>query len=198
VAAARLAVAHGDVILLDDGFQYRQLDRRCDIVLVPAAGTGNGHLIPAGPLREPLAALERADLIVRTGPGPETPLALKQRPWHWQTRIARLEDAMQGSAPEPRHVAAVSAIARPERFHDDLARHGCIVDAVRVFPDHHRYSRRDIEQLLALPTPVVVTAKDAVKLAPLWPRKRALWIARQEAEAEAGLLDAVLERLPGP
>jgi tetraacyldisaccharide 4'-kinase len=196
VSAAAMALQYGNVILLDDGFQYRQLARNLDIVLVPSVGVGNGRLIPAGPLREPLAAMERADLVVRTGLGPVAPLALAQRQWQWLTRIARLEDAMQTGAAEPKHVAAVSAIARPQRFHDDLARHGCLVDAVRVFPDHHRYSRRDIEQLLALPTPVVVTAKDAVKLAPLWPRGRALWIARQEAEAEKGLLEAIVARLP--
>jgi len=196
VAGAAMAAHYGDLILLDDGFQYRQLARDLDIVLVPTAGVGNGHLLPAGPLREPLAALERADLVVRTGSGPVAPLALAQRQWHWQARIARLDDAMRTGAAEPGHVAAVSAIARPERFHDDLARHGCTVDMVRVFPDHHRYSRRDIEQLLALPTPVVVTAKDAVKLVPLWPRERALWIARQQAEAEAGLIEAIVAQLP--
>ena len=196
VAGAAMAAHYGDLILLDDGFQYRQLARDLDIVLVPTAGVGNGHLLPAGPLREPLAALERADLVVRTGSGPVAPLALAQRQWHWQARIARLDDAMRTGAAEPGHVAAVSAIARPERFHDDLARHGCTVDMVRVFPDHHRYSRRDIEQLLALPTPVVVTAKDAVKLVPLWPRERALWIARQQAEAEAGMIEAIVAQLP--
>jgi tetraacyldisaccharide 4'-kinase len=196
VAGAVMAADYGDTILLDDGFQYRQLARNLDIVLVPAAGTGNGHLLPAGPMREPLTALDRADLIVRTGPGTVMPLALAQHQWHWQAHIARLEDAMQTGATEPRHVTAVSAIARPERFHDDLARHGCTIDAVRVFPDHHRFRRHDIEQLLALPTPVVVTAKDAVKLVPLWPRERALWIARQQAEAEAGLIEAIVERLP--
>ncbi len=198
VAAATLAAPHGDVIVLDDGFQYRQLGRACDIVLVPAAGLGNGALIPAGPMREPATALARADLVVRTGPDPLTPLALVQRQWRWQASICRLEDAMGTGEPAPRHVAAVSAIARPARFHDDLARYGCAVDAVRAFPDHHRYSDRDVAMLLALATPVVVTAKDVVKLAPLWPPGRPLWIARQQAEAENGLLAAILQRLPGP
>jgi tetraacyldisaccharide 4'-kinase len=198
VAAAGMAADHGNIIVLDDGFQYRQLGHTCDIVLVPAAGLGNGALIPAGPMREPAASLARADLVVRTGPDPLAPLALVQRPWRWQARIHHLEDAMRTGEPEPRHVAAVSAIARPSRFHDDLARHGCTVDAVRAFPDHHRYGHRDVAMLLALACPVATTAKDAVKLAPLWPRERPLWIARQQAEAEDGLLPAILQRLPGP
>lgn len=198
VAAASMAARYGDVIVLDDGFQYRQLARICDIVLVPSAGLGNGDLIPAGPLREPISALARADLVVRTGPDPLSPLDTKQRPWRWQATIDRLEDAMGTGMPAPAHVAAVSAIARPQRFHDDLARHGCTVDAVRAFPDHHRYTDHDVAMLLALSAPVVTTAKDAVKLAPLWPRDRPLWIARQRAEAEAGLLAAILQRLPGP
>ena len=186
------------VILLDDGFQYRQLGRACDIVLVPTAGLGNRALIPAGPMREPAAALARADLVVRTGPDPLATLATDQRQWRWQARIIRLQDAMGTGAPAPRHVSAVSAIARPTRFHDDLARYGCTVDAARAFPDHHRYTGRDVAMLLALAAPVVTTAKDAVKLAPLWPASRPLWIARQQAEAEDGLLAAILQRLPGP
>lgn len=198
VASAAMAQRYGNVIVLDDGFQYRQLARQCDIVLVPATGLGNGRLIPAGPLREPLAALRRADLIVRTGAGAQVPLTTEQRQWQWLTRISRLEDAMHTGTPEPRHVAAVSAIAHPQRFHDDLSRHGCVIDTLRVFPDHHRYSRQDVTHLLALLTPIVITAKDAVKLAPLWPRDRPLWVARQEAEAEPGLFEAIHERLPGP
>ena len=198
VAAATMAAQHGDVILLDDGFQYRQLGRACDIVLVPTAGLGNRALIPAGPMREPAAALARADLVVRTGPDPLATLATDQRQWRWQARIIRLQDAMGTGAPAPRHVSAVSAIARPTRFHDDLARYGCTVDAARAFPDHHRYTGRDVAMLLALAAPVVTTAKDAVKLAPLWPASRPLWIARQQAEAEDGLLAAILQRLPGP
>ena len=197
VTGAAMAAKHGDVIVLDDGFQYRQLDRACAFVLVPASGLGNGELIPAGPLREPLPALARADLVVRSGPDPLAPLATKQRQWRWQARIARLEDAMRTGEAEPGHVTAVSAIARPRRFHDDLARYGCTLDAVRTFPDHHRYGERDAAMLLALASPVVTTAKDAVKLAPLWPAGRPLWIARQQAEAEEGLLAAILGRLPG-
>lgn len=194
VAAAAMAAQYGNVILLDDGFQYRQLDRDCDIVLLPAEGLGNKHLIPAGPMREPLAALDRADLVVRTGPDPAL-LPSKQHQWKWLTHITRLEDGTGNRKASPKHVAAVSAIARPERFHDDLARYGCTIDAVRVFPDHHRYTVKDVARILALPAPVVVTAKDAVKLLPLWPRNQPLWIARQEADADSGLLDAILDLL---
>ena len=194
VAGAQLAATHGDILILDDGFQYRQLKRCCDIVLVPAAGVGNGHLIPAGPLREPLTALSRADLIVRSGQGDAEPLAGK-REWRWQAMPQGMRDVMESGAERPERVYAVAAIARPERFFDDLAALGLTLEGKRCYPDHYGYREREVAELAALGAPIAVTAKDAVKLAPLWPSGQPLWVLDQAGEGEAGLVEAILAKV---
>ena len=194
--ASRMAAGLGNVIILDDGFQYRQLGRCCDIVLIPAEGVGNGQLIPAGPLREPIEALKRADIIVRTGNDDARPLQQEKPEWHWQTRTAGLRDAMHTGAGVPTVCMAATGIARPKRFLDDLHASGLIVDQSRLFPDHYRFGREDVATLLAASLPVVVTGKDAVKLAPLWPADVPLWILEQEPVEAMDLLENILDRLP--
>jgi len=171
--------------------QYRQLQRDCDIVLVPATGVGNGHEIPAGPLREPLSALARVDIIVRTGDGPADPLGYG-REWPWRTVSRGLEQISGPPSPTPARVLAMSAIARAGRFVRSLEEEGCEVTGHLRFPDHYAYSAADVHKALASGLDVAVTAKDAVKLRSLWPENRPLWLLRQEGEDTPGLLDAIL------
>ncbi len=191
VSGARLAAGCGDVIVLDDGFQYRQLARDCDIVLVPAEGVGNGHLLPAGPLREPVSALGRADLIVRTGKGPATPLG-DGREWRWQPHPGQPEQISGPKTPPPDHALAVCGIARPERFTTTLETQGIHVSQTLSFPDHHRYTPKDVERMLAFRLPVIVTGKDAVKLRRLWPENVPLWVLPLRSEGEQGLPDVIV------
>ncbi|MDX8407228.1 MAG: tetraacyldisaccharide 4'-kinase, partial [Mariprofundaceae bacterium] len=93
IQATAMATHLGDLMILDDGFQYRQLKRACDIVLIPAEGIGNGHLIPAGPMREPASALQRADIIVRSGTDNAEPLT-SAKEWRWQALAGPLTDVM--------------------------------------------------------------------------------------------------------
>jgi tetraacyldisaccharide 4'-kinase len=194
VAGSRLAAEHGDVIILDDGFQYRHLHRVCDIVLIPTEGVGNGHIIPAGPLREPTSALSHADIVVRTGKAASKALS-SGREWNWSARPMALRDAKQTGATQPDSVFAAAGIARPQRFFDDLTSLGLNVTNTRSFPDHYRFSPQDVEALIATGEAVAVTAKDAVKLAPQWPENRPLWVLDQQGMAESGLLEAILEQL---
>jgi len=199
IAGSRLAAGLGDLLILDDGFQYRQLGRCCDIVLVPAEGIGNGHQIPAGPLREPVAALLRADLIIRTSNRPQQqsqPVSAGKE-WRWLARAGELLDMHQTGEVVPVQICAATAIARPQRFFDDLKAKGITLRSMKTWPDHYRFSNQDVLDLLAMNMPVVVTAKDAVKLLPLWPAERALWAVPQHGEAETGLLDAIIRHLPG-
>ncbi len=191
--ARRIAESgRGDLIVLDDGFQYRHLARCCDVVLVPAEGVGNGAMIPAGPLREPLSALARADVVVRTSSDAcfDPPSALGPwREWRWSALADRWRDWNNGDAPAPAPgdaVQAITSIARPERFTRSLSALGLHVQALYAFADHHRYRLADIERLSRLPMPVT-TAKDAVKLQSLWPGERALWVLEQSYRAEDGL-----------
>ncbi len=199
IAGSQLASGMGDIIMLDDGFQYRHLGRCMDIVLVPAEGVGNGHQIPAGPLREPLAALQRADMIVRTGSQAALdvcrPLSAATE-WHWVRAPAELVDAMGLCAQLPHTVFAVTSIARPERFFDDLTATGLTLAGRKSYPDHHRFSDHDVGDLLSLHAHIAVTAKDAVKLTPQWPADRPLWLLPLSAPAQPELINTIVQYLP--
>jgi len=191
---ARMAGEHGDIIILDDGFQYRQLQRTCDIVLIPAEGIGNGFLIPAGPLREPPESLARADLIVRTGMAEATQPLGGRREWSWRAVEGGLLQ-LNGRKEAPHKAVAITAIARPERFLASLEKLGIEVAATHIFPDHHRFSSADIAPVLDSGLPGVCTAKDAVKLTAIWPDSTPLWVLEQRPEAEEGLFEAILESI---
>ncbi len=194
VAACRMAEDHGNIIILDDGFQYRQLARVCDIVLVPAAGIGNGALLPAGPLREPVAGLARADIIVRTGDGPAVPLT-GQAEWRWHAGPGRLLQVAGSTAPPPETAIAACAIARPERFFTSLRAKGVELHAVHVFRDHHGFTTSDVNRLVRPGMPVVVTAKDAVKLRDRWCSDVPLWQLEQQLPAAEDLLEAIVKTI---
>lgn len=195
VLAASMAAEKGNIILLDDGFQYRQLHRLCDIVLVPDEGVGNGYLLPAGPLREPVHTLSRADIIVRSGAQHSTPLS-PQYEWQWSAQSKHIKDWNQQSSrmlSPTQHIHAVSSIARPKRFLNDLIALGFTIDKHHHFPDHYAYQAQDIKHLSTSHHPIVTTAKDAVKLLPLWPKHKNLWVLEQQASAEHGLAQAILK-----
>lgn len=194
VTASRMAAEYGDIILLDDGFQYRQLQRQCDIVLIPDEGLGNGYLLPAGPLRELPEALNRADIIVRTGTASHKSLT-HHKEWHWHTKPQPLNDWQQCHGVAPESVIAVSAIARPQRFTQSLQELGIHVEYSHFFPDHHAFTEHDLRDIWKQKAAIAVTAKDAVKLLPIWPEKRPLWVLEQGFEGEHGLIEAILAAL---
>ncbi|MDQ6965880.1 MAG: tetraacyldisaccharide 4'-kinase, partial [Mariprofundaceae bacterium] len=146
VGGCRLAAELGDVIVLDDGFQYLQLKRNCDIVLIPDVGLGNGQLLPAGPLREPLDALQRADLLVRTGSENAEPLS-KHREWRWQVKIKDIRPFSGGDIPDTEDWLALAGIARADRFFSAAAER-VHISRQMGFPDHHRYTVEDVERIL--------------------------------------------------
>ena len=201
VQGAMMAAEHGDIIVLDDGFQYRQLHRDCDIVLIPDTGIGNAHLIPAGPLREKPSSLERADIVIRSGQQPSLqsiPAISPHKEWLWHTHNPHLCDWMKCAQGKPTHVHAICAIARPERFLHSLQQASLTVDKHDFFPDHYTFSQQDIANFLVLDNTPVFTAKDAVKIKPYWPSNRPLWVLQQDAIAEAGLLQQILAYLKEP
>ncbi|MCP9927405.1 tetraacyldisaccharide 4'-kinase [Cyanobium sp. CH-040] len=180
VASARRALEAGaDLLLLDDGLQHWRLARDCDVsVLDGQRRLGNGLLFPAGPLREPPAALARADLLVLTGMEPE-PGALAGLPWPaerpWFGIQGRL--ALPAGLRE-RPLLAFCGIGLPEKFFAALRQEGCRLVGCEAFPDHHPYARTDVERLLTLAraqqnATLVTTAKDWQRLVPLLePRER--------------------------
>jgi tetraacyldisaccharide 4'-kinase len=151
--------------VLDDGFQHRQLYREVDIVLVNAEDLAD-HVLPAGNLREPLAALRRASVFaVEAGDGAALQqlrgLGLKQPIW----RFRREMEVPEVAGP----VVAFCGIARPEQFFAGLEASGIVLAARKSFGDHHRFMAQDGELLLELvrqnkATALVTTEKDRVRL----------------------------------
>lgn len=170
-AGAAAAVAAGAaVIVMDDGMQNTALVHDWDIIVVDGGyGFGNGLLLPAGPLREPIAAgVARARFAIIIGAdrcdavaalGPDIPVL-----------AARLEADVAGDDWAGRHVLAFAGIGRPAKFFDSLRELGAtLVDEV-AFPDHHPYTAAEIAALRdrarAAAATLVTTEKDLVRLPP--------------------------------
>jgi tetraacyldisaccharide 4'-kinase len=154
------------VHLLDDGFQHRQLARDLDIVVMHRTDLQQ-RLLPAGRLREPLAALRRAGVVVlrQEDAELESTLQVHTRP---ECRFWRVRRMVALPSPVERAVA-FCAVARPAEFFAGLAAAGAGVAEQMRFRDHHPYTLADIDRLAELGRRVgcdafVTTAKDEVKL----------------------------------
>jgi tetraacyldisaccharide 4'-kinase len=156
------------VHLLDDGFQHRHLFRDVDVLLVNREDWSD-HLLPAGNLREPLDAVERATVLAI--PAEDHEFEQELREWGWNGPLWRLRRRMQVPEVE-RPVAAFCGIARPEQFFAGLQQRGVRIACRRAFADHHRYTKGDLEKLLvdarkAGAGTFITTEKDRVRLGSL-------------------------------
>jgi tetraacyldisaccharide 4'-kinase len=210
--AGRARDAGADCVILDDGFQHRRIARVSDWVLVAAERWRDDlRLLPAGPLREPVDALGRANVLVVTrkttsredaqkianGLGarfPQLGLAL------CHLSLEALVDARTGerrplSWLTERRIVATAAVGEPGAFFAQLTAAGARVEG-HPYRDHHAFDAADAAKLAAAADRregLVCTLKDAVKLAPLWPPAAApLLYVSQIAVIERG--HAVLER----
>ena len=212
VAAAMAAGA--DCVVLDDAFQHRRIARQADWVLVAAEHwRGAARLLPAGPLREPVAALARASVVLVTrktasrAQADEIAAELAAKVPSGASAVvhlapAMLIDAMTGHAMPlavlgGQRVVAVAGVAGSDTFFAQLRLLGAETLAL-PFRDHHRFTAVDalrIQRLAQGRAGVVCTLKDAVKLAPLWRGADAsLWYVSQATTVERGQasLDASL------
>jgi tetraacyldisaccharide 4'-kinase len=194
----RLACAQlgADALILDDGFQHRRVQRDCDIVLVHArTPLGGWGVFPRGPMREPIEALSRADVIVLTKADEAFELlgALEERVRSLAPEAsvitalhapATLKDASTGTLDDPKRLEGLrlgllSSIGDPFGFESTVRRLQGNVAWHWAFPDHHAY---DFAHWAAIaqrvqetrPHAVVTTEKDWVRLAPL-AESRAAW-----------------------
>lgn len=208
VAVARAALSahpHLDMLVSDDGLQHLRLPRVAQVVVFDDRGTGNGWLLPAGPLREPLAqrrpprtvVLYNATRASTLWPGH---LAAKRlaglvllADW-WAGQAASLS-CLAVLARNKTRVTAAAGVAQPERFFDMLRAAGLEIIALPL-PDHHAY--------VTLPWPadaadVIVTEKDAVKLRPevlAVSGATRVWVAPLDFSADAAFDAALLALLP--
>lgn len=210
-----------EVVILDDAFQHRGLARDLDIVLLDANATPSDYRIfPSGALRESLAALKRADLVVWTR------VNLRPPPQELRERVAamgipQIQSHMQvggqlvavggGEAVSPEElpgegVLAFCGIADPHGFYGALMSLGLEPESVRYYPDHHRYSEEDLADLSELTEDdrlvVITTEKDAVKLTPEFVAAHRVYAVRIEfslAGPDLETFEALLARhLPLP
>jgi tetraacyldisaccharide 4'-kinase len=200
VAAARALVEAGcDVIVCDDGLQHYRLARDIEIEVLDATRRhGNGKLLPAGPLREPVARAARCHFHVlnlsSTVGAAEAATAFGEWPMHL---VADRALPLVGGRALPldgfagQRVHAVAGIGDPERFFAMLrARDIAIVP--HAFPDHHRYTAADFA--FGSDLPVLMTEKDAVKAAAFaTPRFHSVPI---RAELPEAFWIALLDRIP--
>jgi tetraacyldisaccharide 4'-kinase len=176
-----------DVHILDDGFQHIDLARQLDVLVTTVGEIPNGRVIPLGRLREPMDAAARAHILVVTD---ATAGAASAEAWTLgisQSCGSRraLGDPVgigdqgsgigdQGSGIGDQGVLAVAGIAHPERFVHSLRDAGWNVVDSMTFPDHHRYSTKDLEAIRSKlarsgASAVFTTDKDAVRFGSLSP-----------------------------
>ena len=177
---------HIDTLIMDDGYQHMALRRETNILVLDAgAPFGNGHLLPRGRLREPLSAMARATAVLVTRASQAARLddlkaavrAVAPTVPIWVTDFAPGavvqvggSSTMEPSALKGERVLAVSGIGNPASFRKLLEAAGAVVADYCVFPDHHAYSREDVQKVRQAAEHlgvdrIVTTEKDAVKLA---------------------------------
>ncbi|MEJ2307686.1 MAG: tetraacyldisaccharide 4'-kinase [Gammaproteobacteria bacterium] len=191
VDAAKALVQHArcDVILSDDGLQHYALGRDIEIVVIDGERRfGNGLLLPAGPLREGVGRLRRADFIIINGNCSDNEHCMQQMPGE----VINLETGETMALEEwsGRMVHLVSGIGNPARFIDMVRGAGIETDQ-RLFPDHHDYGPGDLEFNDDLP--VLMTAKDAVKVRPFADNR--FWYLKLRVDPSATFVHQVVTAL---
>jgi tetraacyldisaccharide 4'-kinase len=203
-AARALCRAHPqlDVLVADDGLQHLALARDAQVIVFDERGVGNGLLLPAGPLREPLPhVLPERTLVLYNAPRPSTALpgfvvrrslaGVVQLSGWWQGQRA---DPHGWQALQGRRIVACAGTAVPQRFFAMLQAQGLAFEPLAL-PDHADYSR--------LPWPedtrdVVLTEKDAVKIRPERVGRTQIWVAPLDFAFDDAVGQALMRWLPPP
>jgi len=182
-----------DIIVSDDGLQHLALARDLEIIVQDTRRTGNGWLLPAGPLREPASRLNTVDLVITRLALPpqrgvqlvqtDTPESTELSMWLQITKIHSLDNKINLSVnefiklQENKTSIAIAAISQPDRFFNSLSAVGIMYRNSTGLPDHHpldadffKTQRADL---------LLITAKDAVKCRAVQDSR--IWVVATEA-----------------
>lgn len=172
--------AGADVIILDDGMQNPAVAKDLTILVVDAEmGFGNGHVFPAGPLREPIVmAVDKSDLLLTIGPKSDVHQAFRTK-WPAVQGLphasSTIEPLLTGMDWQDMPVLAFAGIGRPEKFYKTLKSLGVELKATRSFDDHQTISTALLGRLEKeawdMAAQLVTTEKDAVRLPKDWQQK---------------------------
>lgn len=196
-AGQALLAAHPecDVILCDDGLQHYRLARDVELAVLDRRGLLNGWPLPAGPLREPASRLRKVAALILNGAAvaplagvPTFGMRLRGERFH---RLDAPEQSCTARELAGLRLHAVAGIGEPQRFFDHLAALGLCCE-IHPFPDHHRYTRADLQ---FDGDAILTTEKDALKCAGL--ATAPIWILPVEAVIEPDLARFVLEIIDG-
>ena len=210
-ATAASALLHAypqvDVLICDDGLQHYALERDLEICVIDGArGFGNGALLPAGPLREPVSRLGHVDAIVVNGPDPDGKLQLRDIAPKVPTYSMSLGNEMLVHLADERIVSiehglsefsgktilAAAGTGHPSRFFTHLARLGFRLDKTRAFADHHPFASGDFADAGA--AIILMTEKDAVKCKGFADER--MWFMRVDAILPDAFSEFVVQRMP--
>ena len=180
--AAELAIIkYGiDTIIMDDGFSNRKIKKDKTIMVIDSKMRfGNNHLLPYGPLREPICEVSRADEIILVNKGDDNiqEAILWAKKFNRPIKISqmkpnRIYNSQSGASVKLNNEKAIAfcAIGQPQQFFDFASKFYNITSV--VFDDHHCYSKKDIDDLIKIAnknniSTFITTQKDEAKLIPL-------------------------------
>jgi tetraacyldisaccharide 4'-kinase len=178
------------LILADDGLQHYQLHRDLEICVIDSSRMfGNQHLLPLGPLREPISRLKQVDAIVinQSTSSAKTAATLKRFavPIYFQhLQLLYFLNPSNGKKVTAKEFAgqkiqAMAGIGNPHRFFNFLEKNGILLIQKQAFPDHHNYQLQDLN-LFNPEYAIITTEKDFTKLATF--KQNNLWVAIVEVK----------------
>lgn len=191
--ASALLLAHPecDILLSDDGLQHYRLHRDAEIVVIDGARRfGNGLLLPAGPLREPLSRLHEVDAIVVNGgktQANEFAMSLQGTLFY---NLLNPEIVVPANELAGQRLHAIAGIGHPRRFFDHLKQLG-LHCTTHAFADHHDFTAADLafDDVDA----ILMTEKDAVKCAAFATEKH--WVLRVDAQVDPALAQLIIKKV---
>lgn len=187
-----------DVLVSDDGLQHYSLQRDIELIVFDSQiEFGNGCLLPAGPLREPVSRVHTVDAVISNGMAVSKSRIFKQCPpvvMQLQPslfyNLANNQVRVNARAFEGKRVLAIAGIGNPARFFDQLTQLGLRFEA-RAFDDHHQFTPADVVTVDA--DVVVMTEKDAVKCMAFATDN--LWVLPVRAVISEDLIASILNKL---